>query len=55
MERHLSDNEIIGNEKLPYRKENAVPLLKVLVIPTFVITNGSAGEIAPQNFLAAKN
>jgi hypothetical protein len=55
MERHLSDNGIIGDEKLPYRKENAIPLLKELVIPTFVITNGgSAGEIAPHNFWLPK-
>lgn len=30
IERHLSDNGIIGNEKLLYRKDNAIPLLKEL-------------------------
>lgn len=30
IERHLSDKGIIGNEKLLYRKENAIPLLKQL-------------------------
>lgn len=30
IERHLSDNGIVGHEKLLYRKENAIPLLKEL-------------------------
>ena len=30
IERHICDNEITGNDKLQYRKENAIPLLKEL-------------------------
>ncbi len=32
MERHITDNAIIGKDKLQYRKENAVPLLEQLGI-----------------------